>query len=193
VCVCVCVRRLNAATLLSHVTKATIYHDRPRTNVSITQQGCAFHTQVSADELLATSGFLRRPHGQALGAVKELTESALAARIDLTAELLSCGFIDTLVSALCAVEQLGAENVNGWMTVFSMMLLTTLDGAALSQIEDKLRAIPSALRYLKDSKISHIKSVGFSAGTFGTLIGATLYGKDEDNTFDFVREYRLPD
>lgn len=86
------------------------------------------------------------------------------------------------------MEQLGAENVNGWMTVFSMMLLTTLDGAALSQIEDKLRAIPSALRYLKDSKITHIESFGFSAGTFGTIIGANLYGRDEDNTFGFVRK-----
>jgi len=181
-------RRRPSFSRSSTETEAAIYHDRPRTTVSRTQHGCAFHTQVSADELLATSGFLRRPHGQALGAVKELTESALAARIDLTAELLSCGFIDTLVSALCAVEQLGAENVNGWMTVFSMMLLTTLDGAALSQIEDKLRAIPSALRYLKDSKITHIESFGFSAGTFGTIIGANLYGRDEDNTFGFVRK-----
>jgi hypothetical protein len=143
---------------------------------------------ASPEELLATSGFLRRPFGQALGVVKELTESALAGGIDLTAELLSCGFIDTLVSALCAVEQLGAENVNGWMTILCMMLLKTLDGAALGQIEDRLRSIPSALRYLKDSKIAHIESFGFSTGTFGTIVGATLYGKDEDNTFGFVRE-----
>ena len=42
---------------------------------------------ASPEELLATSGFLRRPFGQALGVVKELTESALAGGIDLTAEL----------------------------------------------------------------------------------------------------------
>ena len=35
----------------------------------------------------------------------------------------------------------------------ALMTLAALDGEALPQIEDKLRAIPSTLRYLKDSKI----------------------------------------
>ena len=55
---------------------------------------------------------------------------------------------------------------------------------------NKVRAVPSALRYVKDSKLQHGAEVGMTAGVWGTIVAANLYGKDEENTFGFTRECR---
>ena len=127
--------------------------------------------QASATELIATASFSRRPHGCAINVMKTLIEAAQPGGADLSAKLLSCGFIDTVMSALGAVEEVGADNCNGVMVVFgALCVLTVLDGEALPQIEDKLRAIPSALRYLKDVKIAHLADFGYTAGTYATIV-----------------------
>ena len=132
--------------------------------------------QASPTELVATAGHLRRPHGGVLMVMKHLVETAQAGGVDLSAQLLASGFIDTLMSALSAVEEVGADNVNGPVVCWSALgVLALLDGEALPQIEDKLRAIPSALRYAKDSNISGFIDLGMTAGTFATIVaGACL-------------------
>jgi hypothetical protein len=126
--------------------------------------------QASPTELVATAGFSRRPHGYALVAMKDLVESAQASGVDLTAELLAVGYIDTLMSALSAVEEVGADRANGCVVVWGgLWILSLLDGEALPQIEDKLRAIPSALRYAKESKIANCADFGVTAGTAATI------------------------
>ena len=69
--------------------------------------------QISPTELIATAGFSRRSHGWAFAAMRDLVESAQAGGADLSAQLLTSGFIDTLLSALSAVEEVGADDVNG--------------------------------------------------------------------------------
>jgi hypothetical protein len=127
--------------------------------------------QASPTELVATAGFSRRPHGFAVLTLRQLIETAQTAGADLTTLLLTSGFIDTLISALCAVEKVGADGVNGCMVAWGILaVLTVLDGEALPQIEDKLRAIPSALRYAKDSKLAHMADFGVTAGTYATIV-----------------------
>jgi hypothetical protein len=143
---------------------------------------------VSPAELIAAKGFARRSHGAAFWAVKELCEGAQAGGHDLTARLLSCGFIDVFVSALGAVEQVGAENLNAHAMLQGMFNLGwILAGEELGQIEDKLRTVPSAFRCVKESSICHITDFGFAGGTFATIMAATLYGRNEDNPFGFVQ------
>ena len=68
-------------------------------------------------------------------------------------------------------------------------MLTALSGEALDQIEDKVRAIPSALHYCKDHpNICNTAEFGQTSGTYASTIAANLYGRDEDNTFGFARE-----
>ena len=127
--------------------------------------------QASPTEWIATAGFSRRPHGFALTVVRELVDSAQAGGADLTAELLSCGYIDTLLSALSAAEKVGAENVNAYVICWgSLTVPTLLIGEALPQIEDKLRAIPSVLRYLKDSEIFWVSAFRSTSGTLATIV-----------------------
>jgi len=145
--------------------------------------------QVSPSELVATAGFSRRPQGNLLAGMLWLADSAQAGGVDLTAQLLSVGFIDLVISALSAVEKLGAENVNGFLVVWCIGLMILVDGEALPQIEDKLRTIPRVFRYLKDSKISHCDGFGMSAGVYGTVAVANLWGKDEENVFEFARRF----
>ena len=130
--------------------------------------------QASPTELVSTAGFSRRPHGGALTAIKDLVETAQAGGADLTPQLLSGGLIDTLMSALSAVEEVGADHVFGCVVVSSLWTLALLDGEALRQIEDKLRAIPSALRYLKDSNITHLADFGITTGTYATIVAGEL-------------------
>jgi hypothetical protein len=168
--------------------------------------------QASPTELITTAGFSRQPHGVALIAMRDLVETAQAGGADLTTQLLTSGFIDTLLSALSAVEEVGADNITGCTFVHGALgILTLLTGEAMPQIEDKLRAIPSALRYLKESKITNLADFGQTSGTFATIVAgecltllccvellnltrmlvtANLWGKDEDNPFEFARECR---
>ena len=132
--------------------------------------------QASPTELIATAGFSRRPYGQAFATMKDLVDTAQAGGADLTTQLLTSGFIDTLMSALSAVEEVGADNVNAHVVVTGALgIPAMLDGEALLQIEDKLRAIPSALRYAKDSKIVNMADFGLTAGTFATLVAGELH------------------
>jgi hypothetical protein len=56
--------------------------------------------------------------------------------------------------------------------------MKTMDGEALGQIEDKLRAIPSVLRYLIEcQQPNHLSDFGLASGTFVTILAAHLYGK----------------
>jgi hypothetical protein len=131
--------------------------------------------QVSPTELVATAGHSRRPHGLALDVMKELVDVAQAGGTDLTPQLLTSGFIDTLISALSAVEEVGAEHVHGFIVIWGAVSMPTiLDGEALPQIEDKLRTIPSALRYLKDSKIVHGVAFGLTAAMHATTVAGAL-------------------
>ena len=76
------------------------------------------------------------------------------------------------MSALIAVEKVGADKViDGHVVCGLLWPLAVLQGEALPQIEDRLRAIPSALRYVKDSKLAFIEDFGFTAGTYGTIVG----------------------
>ena len=145
--------------------------------------------QTPPVEWITVAGFARRPHGEALHAVALLVETAQAGGIDLTAQLLSCGFIDMVVSSLTAAETMAADHTNGFILLAGpLWILKTLTGEALDQVEDKVRAIPSALRYVKDSQLGHCTHFGTTCGVYGTIVAANLYGKDEDNTFGFARE-----
>jgi hypothetical protein len=107
--------------------------------------------QASPRELVAASGFARRPHGFALCVLKEIAE---AAGVDLTARLLSNGTIDIVVAAISETEQLGEDGVNGGVLLLgALFLLITLDGEEIEQIEERVRTgLPSsALRFLLDS------------------------------------------
>ena len=142
---------------------------------------------VAPSELVATASFARRPHGWALTAIKDLAEGAQFGGVDLTPELLACGFIDAIVSALIAVEKLGVENVHGNVVVWGLLgALRALDGEATPQIEELARkALPSALRCVKDSEIAYFTEFGLTAATFAAIVAAYLWGKDEDNPFGF--------
>ena len=132
--------------------------------------------QASPTELIATAGFSRRPHGYAFAAMKDLVDTAQAGGADFTTQLLTSGFIDTLMSALSAVEEVGADFVSAHVVVTGALgIPAMLDGEALPQIEDKLRAMPSALRYAKASKIVTMADFGLTAGTFATLVAGELY------------------
>jgi hypothetical protein len=133
----------------------------------------------SPEALVSRVGYARHASGGVLFAMKEVAESCQIGGIDLTTQLLSCGYVDVLVSGLSAIERVGAENVNVHKVALGMMLLKVLDGEALGEIEDRLRAIPSALRYLKDSKIENIAEFGLTSGTLGTIVAAALHGRDE--------------
>jgi hypothetical protein len=127
--------------------------------------------QASPTELVATAGFSRRPHGGMLPVMKNLIESAQAGGADLSAELLTGGLIDTIILALSAVEEVGAEDVNAMVVVYGALgILASLDGEALPQIEDKLRAIPSELRYANDNEIVCWQDFGYTSGTFATIV-----------------------
>lgn len=146
--------------------------------------------QASPTEWVSTAGFLRRSHGFAWHAVSYLIEAAQDGGTDLSARLLSCGLVDMAVAAVSAVEEVGADNVNGGVVIWGpMWALKSINGEALGQIEDKLRTVPSALRYVKESKVEAIPELGQTCGVFGTIVTANLYGKDEDNSFGFTREY----
>ena len=149
--------------------------------------------RASPAEWVSTTGFARRPHGMDFWFLKDLVDPAQAGGTDLTAQLLSCGAIDMCVAGLSAVEQVGAANTNGSVVTTGLMItLSNLDGEALGQIEDKVREIPSALRYIKDSTISNIEDLGLTASVIGTIMAAKLYGKDEGNAFGFAREFCQP-
>ena len=140
-------------------------------------------------ELIATAGHAQKPHGLAISVMKDLVEAAQAGKIDMTTQLLSSGYIDILISALSAVEQLGAENVNAEVVTYGgLWFLKCLDGEAIGQIQDKLRAAPAMLRFMVDSNIVSVEFLGQTSGVLGTVLAANLYGKDEDNAFGFVRE-----
>jgi hypothetical protein len=146
--------------------------------------------RVSPADLVSIKGYnsARGGHGLANWGMRELTESCQAGGTDLTDELLSCGYIDLIVSSLSAAEKLGANDVNGQLSITILPLLHSIQGKALGQIEEKLRAIPSALRFLVDNKIDWLGDFGLSSGVFGTIIAANLWGKSEENTFGFARE-----
>ena len=149
---------------------------------------------VSPADLVKSVACARRlpwGHGVALTCITQLVEAAQSGGVDLSAQLLACGFIDTCVAAMSAVEEVGKENSNEYVMVFGpLQTLKTLDGQTLGQIEDKVREKgPSVLRYVKESGLAHVEDFGFTASVYGTIVAANLYGKDEDNAFGFARQF----
>ena len=120
--------------------------------------------------------------------MKDLIETSQAAGVDLPAQMLSCGFIDIVISVLSAVEEVGAQNTNASAVVTTLILLPILDGPALPQIEDKLRTIPHVLHHVKESNINWSTDMGFTSGAYASITAANLWGKDEDGPFEFSRE-----
>ena len=144
--------------------------------------------QKSLATLVAAAGYARHAHGGAFHVLALFIETAQVSGIDLTSQLLSCGCIDLVVAAISTVEEVGADNTNGLTGTMPVWILKTLTGEALDQIEDKVRAIPSALRYVKDSQLGFSQGFGITASVIGTIVAANVYGKDEDNTFGLARE-----
>ena len=139
-------------------------------------------------EQVTTTGFARGGHGEVYHMMFDLVGPAQIGGEDLTGELLACGFIDQFVAMLNAVEELGASNVCGDVIFFGLWFLKLLDGEALPQIEEKLRAAKPALRYLCDSPITSVAEIGWTCGVFSVFIAANLFGRDEGNTFGFVQK-----
>jgi hypothetical protein len=166
---------------------------RPAVATKLLEQGAIdvlmrFVREASPTELVATAGFSRHSHGWALACLKEIVEAGQAAGRDLTGALLSCGCIDALVSAIAAAEQLGVENVNGHVVVWDILkFLTVLDGEALEQIEEKLRAVLPALRYIAENQCANMVDFGVTSQVFTAILAANLYGRDEMNPFGFSR------
>ena len=82
--------------------------------------------QASPTDLIATAGYSRKPHGMAIAAIKEIVESGQAGGSDCTAQLLSCGCIDMVVSALSEVENVGADNCQ-WTRGYLGCLVDAMD------------------------------------------------------------------
>ena len=143
--------------------------------------------RVPPREQISTAGFSRGGHGEVYHAMRDLLEPAQIGGADLTKTLLQCGFIDQLVAALSVVEKVGAENSNGDVVFFLLWLLKLLDGEALEEIEEKLRAAKPALRFLTDAPITSMTEFGWTSSAFTKLIAANLFGKDEGNAFNFVQ------
>eukprot|EP01046_Picozoa_sp_COSAG06_P003331 COSAG06_NODE_129_length_22602_cov_7.116318_9_plen_284_part_00 len=53
------------------------------------------------------------------------------------------------------------------------------------------RILRSAIRYVTEHHLAHAAEFGMSSEIFGTIIAAAIYGKDEQNTFGFNREWLL--
>ncbi len=143
---------------------------------------------ATASGLLAARGFARGGH-EALQALKEIVGSAQMAGTDVTQQLLDCGFIDLLITALEETQMLGAGKTNALLVCWTALwTLLMLDGSALCQIDAKLRTLASTLRFLADSEIDFIAESGLTSGVFGTLIAANVFGKDEEeNSFGLTQ------
>jgi hypothetical protein len=136
--------------------------------------------KVSPRELVSTAGCSRRPYGLVLFAMTELIKAAQVAGVDLTGQLLANGYIDLLIEALSAAEEVGAEGLNGTVVVWGILLLfLRLNGEAIGQIEDKLRTVTSSLRYLIEHDVGFSRDWGFSSGSLGMVVAANLFGRDE--------------
>ena len=135
--------------------------------------------QVTPSELISSVDFSRRAHGAVFCVMADVTQGAQNSGMDLTSQLLENGFIDIMISALAAVETVGADNSSAIVITYGVLnLLKNLDGAALDQIEGRLRGAPSTLRYLVNTNIEHIRDFGYTSGTFATNIAANVFGKD---------------
>lgn len=85
------------------------------------------------------------------------------------------GYIDVLISSLEAVQPLGADYANAEVVTYGgLWLLKVLDGEAIGQVEDKLRASPVMLRYMVDSNIVSLAYLGQTSGTLGTMLAVRL-------------------
>ena len=117
----------------------------------------------SPRELILADGFLRRPYGLVLFTMSELVYSAQQAGMDLTEQLLAAGYIDIVIAALGAVEDVG-DDVGGTVVVWGLLLFfERLEGKALAQIEDKLRPKISSLRHLLAHDIGYISDWGWNS------------------------------
>jgi hypothetical protein len=127
---------------------------RPAVAAVILERGAidaimAIMQSVTPTELMATAGFARRGCGEGWQAMKDLVLAAQAGGRDLTTKLLSCGCIDLLIASLHAVQELGAENSNGFTMCWGMLqMLVELHGEAMPEIESKLRAAKSGKKRL---------------------------------------------
>jgi hypothetical protein len=119
--------------------------------------------------------------GTALHLMKDLVETCGIAGTDLSARLLSSGYIDLMTSALLAVEQVGSEKASCWPVVYSLWLLSGLDGEALPEIEAKVaQSLGPALRYMVEHEVTIFSAMGWSTKTFGASVLANIWGKQEE-------------
>eukprot|EP01052_Picozoa_sp_SAG31_P018836 SAG31_NODE_1350_length_8681_cov_14.408879_4_plen_466_part_00 len=124
--------------------------------------------------------------------VKELVEAVANEGTDITAELLSSGYIDAVISGMEAVSQISsAMELCVSSICFGLLgsILAINSGACLAQIESKLRgstAVKAAVRYLIDQDlIWSVGMAGFSTGMFGTMAAVSLWGREEDDGDSF--------
>jgi hypothetical protein len=137
-------------------------------------------------ELIATASFARRGgRAQVLPDMKELVEALQLGGTDVTPQLISTGFIDLIMEAFEAVEQVGHRNVTGHHLCWGLVLLKELEGECLVEIEQKYREHKVALRYLIDHPVCHSLEQGWSTNTIGAVVAAQLFGRDEENSFGF--------
>lgn len=130
--------------------------------------------------------------GWAFCFIKDLIMATLPVGVDITPLLVSSGFADVLVSGLKAIEQVGVANVNAGVSTIG--ILQTIDainvGKCLPQIEEMMRGAKSALQFCvgEGEKIAFVPDFGMTVGVFATLVAASLYGTDEEGTFQFKQK-----
>eukprot|EP01043_Picozoa_sp_COSAG02_P015293 COSAG02_NODE_648_length_18943_cov_924.526746_13_plen_631_part_00 len=128
-------------------------------------------------------------------ALKEVTQGAQAAGIDVVRPLLDAGAIDIALSTLTAYQRVDdVESVSRvavvWGTLFLLETLVFRGSAEDAEmIVAKLRTESrAAFMYLLDHPLTFLRDFGFDTGTIGTRIAATVWGREEaggDEEFRF--------
>jgi hypothetical protein len=129
--------------------------------------------------------------GMVFSFIKDVVEGMMVTGTDITPILVSSGYIDMLVSALRAFEQLGVQECCDTIFVYGVLqaMAQLNEGSCLPQIEDKFRKAEKALRFCIDcgNDIKIVAAFGWTAGVYGTIVAANLFGKEEDSDFQFAQ------
>lgn len=145
--------------------------------VDCLQQNSAPLDWVSTDNVCG-----RRYCGTALHLMKDLVESCQGSGVDLSSRLVTSGYIDTMTSALLAVEQVGSEKASCWPVVYSLWLLCGVNGEALPEIEARIKnTLGHTLRYMIEHEVKIFSAIGWTTKTFGTQLLAQIWGKEESD------------
>ena len=104
--------------------------------------------QTGPLQWVSASAFMEPGHcGMALSFIKDVVEGMMISGEDITPILVSSGYIDMLVSALKAVEQIGVDESCDTIFVYGVLqaMAQLNEGSCLPQIEDKFRKTEKAL------------------------------------------------